>query len=104
MTTEPTHSLNVDNAAAASPTEIAIVGGGFAGSLAAIAFGRAGRKVTLIEASATIPDVFRAEKIGGDQLPLLEELGLLEEFKAAATPVVKYINIRGRHVVDIRAV
>lgn len=86
----------------AETTEIVVVGGGFAGSAAAIALAGVGRKVTLIEASPTIPDLFRAEKLAGDQLPLLEELGLLDDFKAASTPVTEFINIRGRHVVDRR--
>ncbi len=81
--------------------EIVVVGGGFAGCAAAIALAGEGRKVALIESSPTIPDLFRAEKLAGDQLPLLEELGLLDDFKAASTPVEEFVNIRGRHIVDI---
>ncbi len=81
--------------------EIVVVGGGFAGCVAAIALAGEGRKVALIESSPTIPDLFRAEKLAGDQLPLLEELGLLDDFKAASTPVEEFVNIRGRHIVDI---
>jgi 2-polyprenyl-6-methoxyphenol hydroxylase-like FAD-dependent oxidoreductase len=81
--------------------EIVIVGGGFAGCAAAIALAGEGRKIVLIESSPTIPDLFRAEKLAGDQLPLLEELGLLDDFKAASTPVEEFVNIRGRHIVDI---
>ncbi len=85
----------------AETTEIVIVGGGFAGCAAAIALAGEGRRVTLVESTPTIPDLFRAEKLAGDQLPLLEELGLLDDFKAASTPVAEFINIRGRHVVDV---
>ncbi len=81
--------------------EIVIVGGGFAGCAAAIALAGEGRTVTLIESSPTIPDLFRAEKLAGDQLPLLAELGLLDDFKAASTPVAEFVNIRGRHIVDV---
>jgi 2-polyprenyl-6-methoxyphenol hydroxylase-like FAD-dependent oxidoreductase len=84
--------------------DVAVVGAGFAGCLTAIALGRAGHSVVVIEANPTVPNVFRAEKVGGDQLHLLAELGLLDDFKAAATPVRKFINIRGRHIVDIRDV
>lgn len=85
----------------AEAPEIVIVGGGFAGCAAAIALAGEGRKVVLIESSPAIPDLFRAEKLAGDQLPLLEELGLLDAFKAASTPVEEFVNIRGRHIVDI---
>lgn len=90
-----------NQAATGDRTDIVIIGGGYAGSAAAIALAGAGRKVTLIESSPTIPDLFRAEKLAGDQLPLLEDLGLLDDFKAASTPVEEFINIRGRYVVDI---
>ncbi len=80
--------------------DVAIIGGGFAGALAAIALGGAGRKVTLIERSKAIADVFRAEKIAGDQLPLLSQIGLLDAFKAASTPAKTFINIRGKLVID----
>jgi len=83
-------------------TEVVVVGGGFAGCMAAIALGRLDRKVTLIETNSSIPDLFRAEKLAGDQLTLLRELGVLEAFKAASTAVSKFVNIRGRRVVDIR--
>ncbi|WP_298352551.1 FAD-dependent oxidoreductase [Rhodoblastus sp.] len=96
----PAHSGAGGRGRAEAP-EIVIVGGGFAGCAAAIALAGKGRKVVLIEAAPAIPNLFRAEKLAGDQLPLLEELGLLDDFKAASTPVEEFVNIRGRHIVDI---
>ena len=43
--------------------EIAIVGGGLAGSLAAAMLGRAGRDVVLIDPHAVYPPDFRCEKL-----------------------------------------
>ena len=81
--------------------DVVIVGGGFAGCLAAIALGHASHKVMLIDISPTVPaTLFRAEKIAGDQLTLLQTLGLLDDFRAASTPVAKFINIRGKRIVD----
>jgi 2-polyprenyl-6-methoxyphenol hydroxylase-like FAD-dependent oxidoreductase len=91
---------NVNGTGAPALTDVAIVGGGFAGCLAAIVLGRAGHKVTLIDINPASPALFRAEKISGDQLLLLQEFGLLDDFKAASTPVVKFINIRGKRIVD----
>ena len=92
---------NVNGTGAPALTDVAIVGGGFAGCLAAIVLGRAGHKVTLIDINPASPALFRAEKISGDQLLLLQEFGLLDDFKAASTPVVKFINIRGKRIVDL---
>jgi 2-polyprenyl-6-methoxyphenol hydroxylase-like FAD-dependent oxidoreductase len=98
MISETNHPSRAGDGTA--PADVAIVGGGFAGCVAAIALGRDGRKVVLIEASPTIPDVFRAEKISGDQLSLLRELGLLDAFIAASTPATRFINIRGKFIID----
>ncbi len=97
---------NKDNQSTGIPglMDIVIVGGGFAGCHAAIALGRAGHKVTLIDINSEIPPLFRAEKISGDQLSLLQELDLLDDFKEIATPVRKFINIRGKHIINRPAV
>lgn len=86
---------------AAALIDVVIVGGGFAGCLAAIALGSAGHKVTLIDINLTSPaTLFRAEKIAGDQITMLKTLGLFEGFRAASTPVAKFINIRGKRIID----
>ena len=86
----------------AETTEIVIVGGGIRGMCGGDRACRRGPKGHPHRSPPpTIPDLFRAEKLAGDQLPLLEELGLLDDFKAASTPVAEFINSRGRHVVDV---
>jgi 2-polyprenyl-6-methoxyphenol hydroxylase-like FAD-dependent oxidoreductase len=80
--------------------DIVIIGGGFAGSAAAIVLGRAGHKVTLIDVNASYPPLFRAEKVAGDQLELLRQCGLLELLTSAATLTTQHINIRGRRIID----
>lgn len=85
-------------------TDVVIVGGGFAGCQAAIALGRAGHRVVLIDINETIPSLFRAEKVAREQLTLLQELGLLEDVKAISSQVMNIINIRGSRVIDYRRV
>jgi len=71
-------------------TEIAIVGGGLAGSLAATMLGRAGRDVTLIDPfDACRPD-FRAEKLEAAHVDALRRAGVLDEVLPAA---VRYQDI-----------
>jgi 2-polyprenyl-6-methoxyphenol hydroxylase-like FAD-dependent oxidoreductase len=65
-------------------TEIAIVGAGLAGSLAATMLGRAGRDVTLIDPfDACRPD-FRAEKLEHPHVDALRKAGVLDEVLPAA--------------------
>ncbi|MEJ0063815.1 MAG: NAD(P)/FAD-dependent oxidoreductase [Alphaproteobacteria bacterium] len=88
-------------AAETDAVDVLIVGAGFAGSLAAIALGRAGHKVMLVDIHAASPrTLFRAEKLSGDQVDLLEKLGMLDVFKAASVRIPEFINTRGGHVID----
>ena len=48
-------------------TDIAIIGGGLAGSTAAAMLGRAGIPTVLIDPHQTYPFDFRVEKISGDE-------------------------------------
>jgi 2-polyprenyl-6-methoxyphenol hydroxylase-like FAD-dependent oxidoreductase len=48
-------------------TDIAIIGGGLAGSTAAAMLGRAGISAVLIDPHQVYPFDFRIEKIGGDE-------------------------------------
>jgi 2-polyprenyl-6-methoxyphenol hydroxylase-like FAD-dependent oxidoreductase len=67
-------------------TEIAIVGGGLAGSLAAAMLGRAGVDAVLIDPHPVYPDDFRCEKLDGDQVKILNKTGLADAVLRATTP------------------
>ena len=70
----------------ARKTDIAIVGGGLAGSLAAAMLGRAGLDCVLIDPHEAYPDDFRCEKLDGSQLEIMQKTGLAEAITRAATP------------------
>jgi 2-polyprenyl-6-methoxyphenol hydroxylase-like FAD-dependent oxidoreductase len=66
-------------------TDIAIVGGGLAGSTAAAMLGRAGIPTLLIDPHTSYPPELRCEKLGGDQIDLLRKTGLADATLRAAT-------------------
>jgi 2-polyprenyl-6-methoxyphenol hydroxylase-like FAD-dependent oxidoreductase len=65
--------------------DVAIVGGGLAGSLAAAMLGRAGIDCVLVDPHDVYPHEFRCEKLDGPQVALLEKTGLIEPVLRAAT-------------------
>lgn len=67
-------------------TDVAIVGGGLAGSIAAVMLGRAGNKVVMIDPRPVYPPDFRCEKIDGPQMRVLEKTGLADCVRRASTP------------------
>jgi 2-polyprenyl-6-methoxyphenol hydroxylase-like FAD-dependent oxidoreductase len=67
-------------------TDIAIVGGGLAGSTAAAMLGRAGIRAVLIDPHAAYPNDFRCEKLDASQVELLRKTGVSETLLEAATP------------------
>jgi 2-polyprenyl-6-methoxyphenol hydroxylase-like FAD-dependent oxidoreductase len=69
----------------ARKTDIAIVGGGLGGSLAAAMLGRAGIDCVMIDPHETYPDDFRCEKLDGPQLAILEKTGLAAPVLRAST-------------------
>jgi 2-polyprenyl-6-methoxyphenol hydroxylase-like FAD-dependent oxidoreductase len=91
--------------AAAGPStivaDIAIVGGGLAGSLAAAVLARSGHRVALVDKRAVHPDEFRVEKIGGHQLEMLRNLGFLDALDNVACQYDQVLNIREGKVVDV---
>ncbi len=68
-------------------TDIAIVGGGIAGSAAAVLLGRAGFDLTLIDPHKSYPEDFRCEKFNMEQIETLERMGLGEFVFDALTPI-----------------
>ncbi len=66
-------------------TDIAIVGGGLAGSTAAAMLGRAGIPAILIDPHPVYPPDLRCEKLDGGQVELLRKTGLAEAVLRAAT-------------------
>jgi len=83
-----------------SDTQIAIVGGGLSGSLAAVVLARAGYGVTLIDRYPVYPKEFRVEKIAGEQVDLFRRLGLLDALAAVATPFNDIVNARAGRILD----
>lgn len=95
--TEPTD----EGEAAPIVSDIAVVGGGLAGSLAAAVLARAGHRVALVDKRAIYPDEFRVEKIGGHQLDLFRKLGFLDALEDVACRYDRVLNIREGKVVDV---
>jgi 2-polyprenyl-6-methoxyphenol hydroxylase-like FAD-dependent oxidoreductase len=81
-------------------TDIAIVGGGLSGTIAAIALARTGATVTLIDRNDVAPPEFRVEKLGGEQLAKLDRLGLLDVLARHSTRFDQATNIRQGRIVD----
>jgi 2-polyprenyl-6-methoxyphenol hydroxylase-like FAD-dependent oxidoreductase len=66
-------------------SDVAIIGGGLAGTIAAAMLGRAGIKAVLVDPSAVYPPDFRCEKLGTSQIALLSKTGLAEHMLPATT-------------------
>lgn len=80
-------------------TDIAIVGGGLAGSTAAAMLARAGRDFALIDPDETYPPDFRCEKLEPTQLALLRKTGLSDAVVPSITSVNEVWAVRlGRFV------
>lgn len=67
-------------------TDVAIVGGGLAGSLAAAMLGRAGIDAVVIDPHTEYPPDFRCEKLDGDQVKILKKTGLADAVLRVSTP------------------
>jgi 2-polyprenyl-6-methoxyphenol hydroxylase-like FAD-dependent oxidoreductase len=83
-------------------TDIAIVGGGLAGSLTAAMLGRTGIDAVLIDPHPVYPPDFRCEKLDGPQVGLLKKTGLADDVLRAATYDRECWIARFGHVVDRR--
>jgi 2-polyprenyl-6-methoxyphenol hydroxylase-like FAD-dependent oxidoreductase len=83
-------------------TDIAIVGGGLAGSTAAAMLGRAGVATVLVDPHAVYPEDFRCEKLDASQVLLLRKTGLADAVLAAATPDIEVSIARFGRLVEKR--
>lgn len=81
-------------------TDIAIVGGGLSGTLAACLLGRAGYRVTLIDRHRVFPQEFRVERIAGEAIEKLQRLQLFAPLSTAAVPFDEIVNMHKGRVVD----
>jgi 2-polyprenyl-6-methoxyphenol hydroxylase-like FAD-dependent oxidoreductase len=66
-------------------TDVVIVGGGLAGSLAAAMLGKAGINAILIDPHTVYPPDFRCEKLDGAQVEILKKTGLADAVLRATT-------------------
>lgn len=83
-------------------TDIAIVGGGLAGSTAAAMLGRAGIDAVLVDPHTAYPPDFRCEKLDASQVRLLRKTGIADAVLRAATPDEEVWIARFGHVVERR--
>lgn len=84
-------------------TDVAIVGGGLAGSTAALLMARAGICVAVIDPYPVYPDDFRCEKLTASQVRLVRELGLESILAPHWTPVSEVAIAREGRLVEQRA-
>jgi 2-polyprenyl-6-methoxyphenol hydroxylase-like FAD-dependent oxidoreductase len=66
-------------------TDVAIIGGGLAGSTAAAMLGRAGIDAALVDPHPIYPDDFRCEKLDASQVALLHAAGLADAVRRQST-------------------
>ena len=83
-------------------TDVAIVGGGLAGSTAAAMLSRAGIRAVLIDPHPTYPPDFRCEKLDASQIAVLRKTGLCEAVQRAATPDLQVWIARFGRLIDKR--
>jgi len=82
-------------------TDIAIIGGGLAGSTAAAMLGRAGISAVLVDPHASYPPDFRVEKLGGEvQIKRFGKTGLLDAVLRKATVTNENWIARFGHLLD----
>ena len=82
-------------------TDIAVVGGGLAGSLAAAMLGRAGIDAVLVDPHPVYPPEFRCEKLEGSQVEILRKTGLAEAVLRATAFDGQVWLARFGHLLDI---
>jgi 2-polyprenyl-6-methoxyphenol hydroxylase-like FAD-dependent oxidoreductase len=83
-------------------TDVAIVGGGLAGSTTAAMLGRAEIDAVLIDPHEAYPPDFRCEKLDGSQVRLFRATGLADKVLQAATPDNEIWIARFGHLIEKR--
>ena len=68
-------------------SDVAIIGGGIAGSAAAAMLGKSGYNCILIDPHEVYPDDFRCEKLNRPQMQTLESMGLANAVFKSCTPI-----------------
>lgn len=81
-------------------TDVAVVGGGLAGSTAAAMLGRAGISTVMVDPHAAFPPDLRSEKISTNQLELLRKTGLLDAALRAGRPDGEIWTARFGYLID----
>ncbi|MEW6597123.1 MAG: FAD-dependent monooxygenase [Pseudomonadota bacterium] len=84
--------------------DVAIVGGGMAGAVAAHILTRKGVSTAVIDLRAQYPSAFRCEKLTADQLELLDSLQLGDVVRAIGAPYASVDMAVGAKVADRRPV
>jgi 2-polyprenyl-6-methoxyphenol hydroxylase-like FAD-dependent oxidoreductase len=84
-------------------TDIAIVGGGLAGSTAAAMLGRAGIAALLVDPHQIYPKDFRCEKLDASQVALLGKTGLAGPVLRATTRDCEVSIVRFGHLIEKRS-
>lgn len=83
-------------------TDVAIIGGGLAGSTAAAMLGRAGIGAVLIDPHEIYPPDFRCEKLDSSQVAILRRTGLAEDILPATTVDKSFWTARFGRVIEKR--
>jgi 2-polyprenyl-6-methoxyphenol hydroxylase-like FAD-dependent oxidoreductase len=80
------------------------VGAGLAGASTAVALGRRGYSVAIVDPNPTFPSLFRAEKIEPDQADLLRSLELFDDVAPGTWPIREIVHGRGGKVLYRRPI
>lgn len=81
-------------------TDVVIVGGGLAGSLAAAMLGLQGLRVVLVDINEVYPPGLRCEKISGLQVAMLRKCPIVDEVLSVATPYREFWVARFGRIVE----
>jgi 2-polyprenyl-6-methoxyphenol hydroxylase-like FAD-dependent oxidoreductase len=89
-------------AGAMQGTDVAIIGAGLAGSVAAAMLGKAGIDAVIVDPRPVYPPDFRCEKLDGVQVAILRKTGLADDVLRAATHDRECWVARFGHLVEKR--